>query len=1079
VAADSESQARRQPGWRRISAITAIAVVLLAGLLLALAMTVDLGRFDSRIEALVSRLLEREFRADGPLSINIGRTIDVSAGDVYLASAGWDDAEPMLVARRMEATIRTASLLKGPIRFERIEIEGLRLRLVSNDAGDVNWDLGIGEKSGKGDAGRRAVEPPVVIERIDIRDSAAALVTPGTTVEVMIQAIEHAARNERLVTRISGSVNDVPLAFEGGIGPRLHVRRGGEVTFEYAGKLGEIDFEAAGSSDDLLEPQRPSLEIDLRGPNVEYLFDLLGVARVTTGPLEVSIDLLRDDGQTQLVAEGQLGEFRVRGDGYTSDLRTFDQAGISVSAKGPNIDSVGRLFGFDRLPEAAFSIDGRIGKSGDEVMLDDIELEIGDAVYSMAGRLQGFAKPGSANLVVNGRGSDIAQFRKLLGVRGLLTGPFEVTAKMEAPVDSDERIELDGQVAGISLDVDLFPSFESDFVGTRAAFNIRGASLATIGDAAGVESLPTLPFTVAGTAEYRGDHVRLDGVSATLADAKADATGIVDLDFPGSMTRLSLSFATSSLARFLDTFGMDDMPDTAVELESQLRVSDGELQLTGIESKVGNGRLSGSAAIALEPFASAIDFDLEARDIGLQTVVPTTDAYAPADVPLRARVDASYSGGQINFRRAIVEAGAASVSVNGVLGLPPGLTATELSLFADVPNLAALGSSDRFVLPALPLTLNIRFDAKQDAISARDINMTIGDNVIAADFNYIDADKPSVDLRVSAPLLDMRHFMAQAAEKKELASHTQQRDRVIPDLDLPVHLLDSAEVDIEVDIGTISTHRASYRDVTLAAALDDGALVVERFGVSGRRGRVHGEMAYKPDADSWRLDAGVRGDELVFAPPEETAEQLLARPEFSLDAEVTGRGANVRDLLATLDGRVLMHSGSGVLPGGSGRLARLLFGSFGTELLQAINPLAESSSKTNLNCAVLMLMVDGGVVTGNPALVMQTDMLNIFGKGKINLVTEALDFDFNTQQRKGIGLSLGDLINPYTKVGGTLASPMIALDSTGALVEGGAAFATGGLTVIAKALRNRFLSNRDPCGKALETYRKAVEAAPD
>jgi len=172
-------------------------------------MTVDLGRFDSRIEALVSRLLEREFRADGPLSINIGRTIDVSAGDVYLASAGWDDAEPMLVARRMEATIRTASLLKGPIRFERIEIEGLRLRLVSNDAGDVNWDLGIGEKSGKGDAGRRAVEPPVVIERIDIRDSAAALVTPGTTVEVMIQAIEHAARNERLVTRISGSVNDV------------------------------------------------------------------------------------------------------------------------------------------------------------------------------------------------------------------------------------------------------------------------------------------------------------------------------------------------------------------------------------------------------------------------------------------------------------------------------------------------------------------------------------------------------------------------------------------------------------------------------------------------------------------------------------------------------------------------------------------------------------------------------------------------------------------------------------------------------------------------------------------------------
>ena len=1077
MAADSESQARRQPGWRRISAITAIAVVLLAGLLLTLALTVDLGRFDSRIEAIVSRLLDREFRADGPLSITIGRTIEVSANDVYLASAGWDDAEPMLVARRIEATIRTASLLNGPIRFERIEIGGLRLRLVSNDAGDVNWDFGGGEEPGKDTAGHRAVEPPVILERIDVSDSAVALLTPNTTIEILVQAIEHAARDERLVTRVSGSVNDVPLEFEGDIGPWLHVRRGGEVAFEYAGKLGEINFEAAGSSDDMLKPREPSLEIDLHGPNVEYLFDVLGVRRFTSGPLDVSINLLRADGQTQLAAEGQVGEFSVRGDGYTSDLRTFDQAGISVTASGPNIDSVGRLFGFDRMPEAAFSIDGRVGKSGHEVTLEDIELEIGDSAYSLAGRIQGLTRPEAANVILNGRGSDIAEFRKLLGVPGLLTGPFELTAKLEAPVESGERIELDGRVAGISLDVDLFPSFEPGSVGTRAAFDIRGPSLATIGDAAGVESLPTLPFTVSGTAEYRGDHVRLDSVSATLADAEAGATGIVDVDLPGSMTSLSVSFATPSLAGFLDAFGKEGMPDIAVELESQLRVSDGELRLAGIESKVGNGRLSGAAAIALEPFASTIDFDLDARDISLRSVVPATAGYAPADLPLRARVEARYSGDQLRLRRAVVEAGAASVSVNGVLDLPPSLTVTALSFVVDVPSLAALGSSDRFVLPELPLTLNVQFAGKQDEISARDISMTVGDDMIAADFTYVDADKPSVALRVSAPLIDARHFTAPAAEKEETPSQTQKRDRVIPDLDLPVHLLDAATVDIEIDIGTFSTHRTSLRDVILAASIHDGALFIEQFGVSGRRGRIQGEMAYKPDADGWRFDAGLRGDELVFAPREETEEQLRARPEFSLDAELGGRGANVRDLLATLDGRVLMHSGAGVLPGGSGRLMRLLFGAFGTELFQAVNPLAKSSSKTNVNCAVLMLQVNGGVVTGDPALVMQTDMLNIFGKGKINLATEALNFDFNTQQRKGIGLSLGDLINPYTKVGGTLASPVIELDSTGALVEGGAAFATGGLTVIAKALRNRFLSNPDPCGKALETYRKAVEAA--
>jgi hypothetical protein len=42
------------------------------------------------------------------------------------------------------------------------------------------------------------------------------------------------------------------------------------------------------------------------------------------------------------------------------------------------------------------------------------------------------------------------------------------------------------------------------------------------------------------------------------------------------------------------------------------------------------------------------------------------------------------------------------------------------------------------------------------------------------------------------------------------------------------------------------------------------------------------------------------------------------------------------------------------------------------------------------------------------------------------------------------------------------------LDPKGALIQGGAAVATAGLSILAKSIKDRFLSPKDQCGKAVE-----------
>jgi hypothetical protein len=107
------------------------------------------------------------------------------------------------------------------------------------------------------------------------------------------------------------------------------------------------------------------------------------------------------------------------------------------------------------------------------------------------------------------------------------------------------------------------------------------------------------------------------------------------------------------------------------------------------------------------------------------------------------------------------------------------------------------------------------------------------------------------------------------------------------------------------------------------------------------------------------------------------------------------------------------------------------------------------------------------MLTSNPGIVIQTDKMNIASMGTIDLVTERLDLNFKTASRGRIGLSAGQVINPFIRIAGTMADPKLQLDPQGALVSGGAAVITLGLSILAKTAWDRAFREKDPCGAAI------------
>jgi hypothetical protein len=61
------------------------------------------------------------------------------------------------------------------------------------------------------------------------------------------------------------------------------------------------------------------------------------------------------------------------------------------------------------------------------------------------------------------------------------------------------------------------------------------------------------------------------------------------------------------------------------------------------------------------------------------------------------------------------------------------------------------------------------------------------------------------------------------------------------------------------------------------------------------------------------------------------------------------------------------------------------------------------------------------------------------------------------------------LVNRLIRVGGTLSDPAMELDKARAVISGGAAVVTSGLSLLAKSFSDRFLGSDDPCGEARRT----------
>jgi len=816
---------------------------------------------------------------------------------------------------------------------------------------------------------------------------------------------------------------------------------------------------------------------EISGPNIGTIAAVRGIGSFPADGFSVSAHIEKTrEGFLVRAFEAVVDDDVLRISGETGEWPFWRGANLDVDISGVDLaTSVFGAFGHvEGLPSGTFYLRGNVQGQGDSLMLGDLQAAIGDAEeyrFQLSGSVYPAQDFVDSQLKIRARGRSIAA---LAGVAGIPDIPFDIDASVRRGVSNVffERgsfksgavaAEFSGHIGDEPFDDDMALTFEisvPSLTEVMARYDVA------------IDGFPSGDFLLAGSMQKEAGVLAIEALTASISGFRLQASGELGQapSFPG--TSIDLNLSGEDLSQLLPNLTINGSLAHSFSASTNVTVVGDTLRFEQLDASVGPAKLVGNLGFNLDPFLENGRFDLTVDAPDVRSFFPSTETIsAPQEVRLKYQGIGSWSDNFWDFEKFRLELGEGHFEIIGTLDGPPTFEQTDLSVDLLFPHISMLSMIAGRELPDEALRLTGRLVGTREIMSMQDFEMKVGESDLNGRLTMQFDQIPVVSIDLRSTLFDISGYSSAAGFESDPAP-VENTGKLIPDMPLPLAFLRRFNANLNINAGELRSGAAKLLDVKLSGSLSSGALTVDNYSFETvRGGTFHSSASLLPN-DRGEADMLITavGENVVLGVLAKAEREVEKLPLYDIETEMAASGATTGELAASLDGYFHMVGRDGLVPAGA---MSFFTGDLISELVQGLNPFAKSDPYTRVECAVLAMNFDHGAASGDPALVVQTDKLHIFAKADIDLKTEALDINFRIVPRKGLGISLSGLFNPYIKLTGSLAEPALILDPEGVLVEGGVAVATAGLSILAKGLKDRYLSDRDPCGTALATAREA------
>lgn len=715
-------------------------------IILVLLFTIDLGVFKPLVEQLASDILDRDFEIHGPLHLNLGSSIEISAGNVRLAGTSWSEEPDLVSVKSLQVAVEFRSLLQGPILIEHLYADGVRVHLERDAGGNNNWGFYEEAEPGPRPPDQERFRLPLFATDIRITDTLLTYTEPerGEPLRLLVSSVSGAiVSSDRFKVALAGDFNDTALGLQVAASGVENLIALQDVRFDFSGNLGEVVLDGNFAFADLLDPRQPTGVLKLDGPNMEYLLRRLQMEPFTSGPLNLELEVAPRDERMHVALEGVFGEFDLAAQGSFVDLQHLERIDLQFEAGGPDIGRIAGLVGLEHVPSDPFTAGGALHRSGADITIDDIAVTIGETRFNLEGEFKDFPDPNNAHASLRLQGPDIGRFSRLLGLPGKLDGPFNLEGKLEPlPGDRGAVVSLEATTNGLKLAADGNILDTPDFVGSDIRINLNGPTLTTVTTALDLKNTLDAPYSVdaviertVGGANIRNGRLALgDDAEYTMALA---ATVTEHVGLLGS--HIEVRAQGPSLAALTPIAGFEFHGELPIDLTAELTVVDAGYALEEVWAEFGQNRATLTGVVGVNPLVADTDvkFSVMTPDLRASlTAFGIDNASLPA-IDLNASGTLIAEAGRINMQDILVRLADTTVKAKGQLGELPGLEGSAMYLDVAGRNLSQLLPSGLSrVSLARPFSLTADVRLAQQLLLIKPARFEIAGTVLTAETRF-------------------------------------------------------------------------------------------------------------------------------------------------------------------------------------------------------------------------------------------------------------------------------------------------------------------------------------------------------
>jgi AsmA protein len=319
---------------------------------------------------------------------------------------------------------------------------------------------------------------------------------------------------------------------------------------------------------------------------------------------------------------------------------------------------------------------------------------------------------------------------------------------------------------------------------------------------------------------------------------------------------------------------------------------------------------------------------------------------------------------------------------------------------------------------------------------------------------------------------DLESKQLDLADLGPLVGTDQARERVLPDMPFDSDRWDSIDADVRIKAGSIKRPKQlPLEDLATRIQMKDKVLSLAplEFGVA--RGRIAGTVKLDGQKDPIAANAALRVKDLSLPELMPTIKEGEASiGDINGLIELAGSGDSVADMLGSSNGKVGIY-----LDGG--QISRFMMELVAMDLWGAARVKLRGDEPIDIRCAIADFGVKNGLMQTN-AFVFDTQVVNVEGKGSVNLKNESMDLTLDPHPKDK---SIASLNSPLY-IRGTFGAPKFSPDWKRVGTKGVGAIAMGLLNPLLAVLPLMKEGNEkdSPCAALIaEATKSAKQSAQE